>query len=154
MSLVASRITLIQLESKDAARGIVRSAALILAACGCVFFSWALVLAGGISLVAQLANWPWNYVALAVATVHLLAGLIMARLAIKSPRGAMFPITRAEFQKDREWIEKFSKNAEIERLIQLSDSARSCLENEAAALKQRLDVPARIRGGKPLIWPG
>ena len=41
---------------------------------------------------------------------------------------------------------KFPKNAEIERLIQLSDSARSCLENEAAALKQRLDFPARIRG--------
>lgn len=109
MSLVASRITLIQLESKDAASGTVRSAALILAACGCVFFSWALVLAGGISLVAQLANWPWNYVALAVATVHLLAGLVMARLALKSPRGAMFPITRAEFQKDREWIENFQK---------------------------------------------
>lgn len=41
---------------------------------------------------------------------------------------------------------KFSKNSEIERLIQLSDSARGCLENEAAALKQRLDFPARIRG--------
>jgi hypothetical protein len=41
---------------------------------------------------------------------------------------------------------KFSKNSEIERLIQISHSARCCLENEAVSLKQRLDFPARIRG--------
>ena len=110
MSLIASRVTLIQLESKDAAKGGIRSAAFILAACGCVFSSWVLVLAGGVSLVARLAHWPWDYVALGVAMIHLLAGLLMTRLAIKSPRGATFPITRAEFQKDREWIENFQKN--------------------------------------------
>jgi len=38
------------------------------------------------------------------------------------------------------------KHQEIERLIRLGDAARSCLENEAISLKQRLDVPARIRG--------
>ena len=62
-----------------------------------------------------------------------------------NPRPPAFPVTRAEFQKDREWIENFQKNPEIERLIRLSEAARSCLEDEAAALRQRLDVPARIR---------
>lgn len=110
MTLIASRITLIQLESKDAARGAVRSVCLILAACGCLFFSWALVLAGGISLIATSANLPWSYITLGVAIVHLLAGSLLARLAVKAPRGAAFPVTRAEFQKDREWIENFQKN--------------------------------------------
>ncbi len=41
---------------------------------------------------------------------------------------------------------KFSKDQEIQRLIQFSASARSCLGNEAISLKKRMDVPARLRG--------
>ncbi len=110
MSLIASRVALIQLESKEAARGSVRSAAFMLAACGCVFFSWALILAGGTSCIAILAGWPWRYVAMGISAIHLLAALLMARLAIRASPSASFPITRAEFQKDREWIENFQKN--------------------------------------------
>ncbi len=41
---------------------------------------------------------------------------------------------------------KLPKKQEIERLIRLSDSARSRLEQDMRSLKQRLDVPARLRG--------
>jgi hypothetical protein len=50
---------------------------------------------------------------------------------------------------------KLSEKAEIERLIRLSENARSCLENEAARIKQRFDIPARIRGSlraHPTSW--
>jgi hypothetical protein len=40
---------------------------------------------------------------------------------------------------------KIPKKQELERLIRLSEAARSCLEKEAFILKQRLDVPTRIR---------
>ncbi|MEO5916476.1 MAG: hypothetical protein ABIS50_19725 [Luteolibacter sp.] len=40
---------------------------------------------------------------------------------------------------------KLSKSQEVERLIRLGESARACLEDEAIALKHRLDVPARVR---------
>ncbi len=40
---------------------------------------------------------------------------------------------------------KLSKNPEIERLIRLGESARSCLESEVASLRKQLDFPARIR---------
>lgn len=40
---------------------------------------------------------------------------------------------------------KLPQKQEIERLIRLSESARSCLSHEATALKHRLDVPARVR---------
>lgn len=50
---------------------------------------------------------------------------------------------------------KLPKDQEIQRLIRLSEVARSKLENEAVLLKQRLDVPARIRTSlksHPLGW--
>jgi hypothetical protein len=40
---------------------------------------------------------------------------------------------------------KLQQKQEIERLIQLSDSARSTLENAAITLTERLDVPSRLR---------
>ena len=40
---------------------------------------------------------------------------------------------------------KFRKSPEIDRLLRLSESARDCLEHEVISLKQRLDVPTRIR---------
>lgn len=46
-------------------------------------------------------------------------------------------------------------NQEIQRLIRLSETARSCLESEAISLRQRLDVPTRIRGSlksHPTAW--
>lgn len=40
---------------------------------------------------------------------------------------------------------KLSEKAQIEQLIRLSEAARSCLGQEAAALRKRLDFPARVR---------
>lgn len=40
---------------------------------------------------------------------------------------------------------KLSKPEEIQRLIQLAAASRSCLGKEVAALKYKLDVPARMR---------
>ncbi len=109
MSLIAARFALIEFESKDAAKHAARCAALIAAACGCAVFSWALLLAGGVSLIAETNGWPWYTVAIGAAVIHLLAGIILASLAKPSAIPA-FPVTRAEFQKDREWIENFHQS--------------------------------------------
>jgi len=108
MALVAARIALIQLESHAAAKEGGKRAALVVAACACAFFSWALVLAGGVSLVSMASGWSWNLVAIAAAVLHLLGAIILAKMAKPSEQAA-FPNTRAEFQKDREWIENFNK---------------------------------------------
>lgn len=50
---------------------------------------------------------------------------------------------------------KISKTEQIERLIRVSESSRSCLRDEAISLKQRFDVPARVRSslkGHPTAW--
>lgn len=109
MALIASRVALIQLESKEAVTGGVRRAVFIVVAGGCAFFTWALLLAGGIAWIADAADWHWSHLALGLAALHLLAGAILVRLAMKPSGSAAFPVTRAEFQKDREWIENFQK---------------------------------------------
>jgi hypothetical protein len=46
---------------------------------------------------------------------------------------------------------------EIERLIRLSEASRACLSHDAAAFRQRLDVPARVRQAlceHPAKWLG
>jgi hypothetical protein len=108
LSLIASRVTLIQLESKDAAKDGASRAARLIAVVICVFFFWALLLAGGIATISKAAGWPWYWIALGAAAIHLLAAILLARSA-KTPAAPAFPVTRAEFQKDREWIENFQK---------------------------------------------
>lgn len=108
MALIAARFALIQLESKDAAKEGARRASLVAAACGCAVFAWGLLLAGGVSIIAHETGWPWNFVAVGAAVLHLLAAIILA-ISAKSSGDSAFPVTRAEFQKDREWIENFKQ---------------------------------------------
>ena len=98
-----------QLESKELSEQAARRASFIAAACACTFFAWALILIGGISMLSNFTGWRWDAVALALATIHLLVGIMFAKSAKQSGNTA-FPVTRAEFQKDREWIENFSKD--------------------------------------------
>ena len=108
MDLIASRLALIQLESKDLVRQGIRHVICLVAACFCLFFTWALGVAGLVALIAHAAGWPWHWVALAAAGLHLLSAVILAQLA--KPAGvSAFPVTRSEFQKDREWIENLQK---------------------------------------------
>lgn len=111
LSLIASRIALIQLESKEAAGLGARRAVLIVTAGICLFFTWALLLAGGIAAISHLTTWPWYWIALTAAAIHMAAAVLLAKTA-KSSDQPSFPVTRAEFQKDREWIESLQKTPE------------------------------------------
>ncbi len=106
MELIASRISIIQLESKEAASDFTCRAILLAAAAGCIFATWALSLAGGITWIAQATHCHWSRVALAAALIHLLAAVILTRKATR-PVTAAFMATRNEFLKDRKWIENF-----------------------------------------------
>jgi uncharacterized membrane protein YqjE len=109
MGLIASRVALIQLESKDAATSVARVMLFWGAALCCAVFAWALLAAGAVAAIAQAMHWPWHGVALAAGVLHLLAGTLLAILG-KPAMGSAFAFTRAEFKKDREWIENLHKN--------------------------------------------
>ena len=108
MALIASRVDLIELEAKDLGKAAVRRGILFGAAFLCILSTWALVLVGGIALIADVANCPWSWVALSAAALHLLIAFILVRMA-KPSGGRTFPVTRSEFKKDREWIENLHK---------------------------------------------
>jgi len=108
MLLLSSRISLIRLESKDVATAVARRALLMMAALLCIFFTWSLLLVAGIKAVSHAAGWQWHWVALASAAIHLLAALLLARRARK-PSAPAFPVTHAEFLKDREWIKNLQR---------------------------------------------
>ena len=104
LGLVTARIALIQHELGQAIRDRLRSIFALLVALICVFFAWALTLAGATAAIAELSGWPWHFVALGFAAIHLLAALALLRMA-RTRKSKPFPITRSEFEKDREWIE-------------------------------------------------
>ncbi len=50
---------------------------------------------------------------------------------------------------------KSPEKAQIERLIQLSATARGCLSEESAAFRRKLDIPSRLRNAlseNPTSW--
>ncbi|MBC8127424.1 MAG: phage holin family protein [Gloeobacteraceae cyanobacterium ES-bin-144] len=108
LSLIAARISLIQIESKDVAKSVARKAIGIACLAFCVVFAWALLLTGGIYALSQAAHWPWYWIAISAGVLHIIAGLLIARCT-KTPTTPPFPVTRTEFQKDRTWIENFHK---------------------------------------------
>ena len=109
MALIASRIELIQLEARETARQRVRRVAGVIVAVICLFFTWALLLAGVIAAVSSATGWPWHWLAIVTAALHLLVALLLLKGGSAKPSAPAFPLTRAEFQKDREWIENLQK---------------------------------------------
>jgi MFS family permease len=107
-ALFVSRIALIECESKDAAKHAARRAILLGALVCCVFFMWALLLAGAIAAIAITSGWPWYWLAIGTGAIHMLAAILLAKAA-QAPAKPAFPVTRAEFKKDREWIENLQK---------------------------------------------
>jgi uncharacterized membrane protein YqjE len=103
-SFFESRFALVAEESKAAAVQV-----LILA--GCVIFAVLLCALGYIFLItgvvvglAHLAGISWPWIALAAAAVHFIIALalvVVARTRITKP---LFSETRAELNKDREWL--------------------------------------------------
>lgn len=108
MTLIAARVSLIELESRALARSAVKRLFQGVVAIVCGFFGWALLMTGLIAMLARSQGWPWPWLVMAAAFAHLLvAWVLLKRAARPAPRA--FPATRAEFQKDRAWIETFQK---------------------------------------------
>ena len=103
-TLVASRVELIQIEARDSARHTAAKAIRVVAAALCVLFAWLLLVAGGIGAIAALAGWPWHWLAIGAAVFHMIAAIALMSQNKTSPKSS-FPLTRAEFQKDRIWLE-------------------------------------------------
>lgn len=103
--LLSGRLALIELEAKEVARDAAKKGILIGLVAGAAFFTWALLLAGLIPLLATAFGVAWGWLALAAAALHVIVALV-AVSRLKHPAAPAFTITRSEFQRDREWFKK------------------------------------------------
>lgn len=110
LGLICSRLTLIRLESGEAAAQGARRAILFIFALGGLFFGWLLFLAGIVAGIAAATGWAWHWVALGAAALHFIVSAILVGIA-KSGGKPAFTHTRNEFLKDREWIAKFQDSS-------------------------------------------
>ncbi len=102
-SLLSARIAIMSSEARHAT-AVVSSKVIwaIIAAC-CATLFLLLLITGLIGLISSLTGLAWFYVTLIVASVFLLAVAIAFHL-ITRKSNPVFPITRAEFEKDRKWL--------------------------------------------------
>jgi uncharacterized membrane protein YqjE len=101
--LIESRSAIISLEAKDALGNTLAKLVPFVVCVFCVFATWALVVVATIGGLASATLWKWHQITFAMAALHLIIALI-ARFIAKKQKPAPFPVTRSEFEKDREWL--------------------------------------------------
>jgi uncharacterized membrane protein YqjE len=101
--LIESRAAIISLEAEDAFGSALGRIIPLLICFFCVFAAWVLTVAGAIGCLTVFTDWEWYQVTFAMAGLHILIAVV-ALLIAKAKKPAPFPVTRAEFEKDREWL--------------------------------------------------
>ena len=84
-----------------------------------LFFGYALILVTVVfllgewveSLSDQLSGWGWQLTALTIGFLHFLFALALFRKLKQSRELTLFEFTRAELNKDREWLNKSKTSA-------------------------------------------
>ncbi len=107
-TLVSSRIAIIQAESGEAVSTGVKKAVLVAVIALSALLIWILVLAGAVGAIAAATELMWYHMAFIAAGVHLIIAIIAVFL-VKAKSAAPFPMTRAEFEKDKAWLNQLSK---------------------------------------------
>jgi uncharacterized membrane protein YqjE len=103
LDLISARSALIEFEAAQASRRTARAAILLASAAMACAFGWLLLVAAGVFLLASATGWHPALVTLLAGFLHFAAAIALASAA-KSAKLPAFPLTRAEFQKDREWL--------------------------------------------------
>jgi len=55
-------------------------------------------------LMTLILHWAWGWCALALAAVLFLTSIVIGIIFSRKLRRELFPVTLAEFQKDRQWL--------------------------------------------------
>ncbi len=100
-----ARGRLLQIEAQEA--GVKFTSIIVLAAVlsGSLLCGWMLAMPAVVWLIAESQQWPWYYVALSAAGLHLLLGFIfLLMLLSRLRRLRVFEETFHQFQRDREWL--------------------------------------------------
>ncbi|HJM64124.1 MAG: hypothetical protein CMN05_03390 [Roseibacillus sp.] len=114
-----ARAELLSIETREAGEVAARKGSLAIAAVVFLFFAYALVLATVVSLLgrwleslsSQFSGLGWQLAALAAGFLHFLVALALFRKLKQKRELNLFEFTRAEFNKDREWLNQSKTSA-------------------------------------------
>lgn len=105
LSYVEARGQLLQIEAKEAATHVSRTATFGGMAAGALFVAWVLAMPALVSLVAKATESRWEYVALAAAAVHIVLGLLFFIVAKARSRSLRpFEESLNQLREDRAWL--------------------------------------------------
>jgi len=105
-----SRAALLATESKAALVQFLVAALCLLLAILFFAFGYIFLLATAVVAIAHMANVSWLWVALAAAGLHFVIALVFMLVAGTGIKRPLFRATRAELQKDREWLKNLETN--------------------------------------------
>lgn len=110
-ALLKARIMIAKAELPEAGKVVGIRVGMAIGAALLAFFGYAALAAAMIGGLAALADWSWPVAALTIALLHfIIAGILGWMLSKRWPE--MFPITRSEFEKDKEWLKTHKNESE------------------------------------------
>jgi uncharacterized membrane protein YqjE len=110
-NLIASRAEIFRIEAQDAIQAAIGKWMVIGLALFLIIGAWTLLIAGLIGLVSTQYAWTWYQVAFAAAGGHFLIALVTCMIIKGGRKTESFPITRQEFEKDREWLNQLKNRS-------------------------------------------
>jgi uncharacterized membrane protein YqjE len=110
-ALVASRIGIFQIEAKDALEATVRKLIISGVLAFCLIAAWMLLTAGLTGLISSYFNIAWYFAAFSLGGIHLLIAIFIRLVVKRSSNMESFPITREEFEKDRQWLNQLKNRS-------------------------------------------
>ena len=116
---IKARGELLAIEAREAREALGRQGALASATGAIIVIGYGLILIAGISLlgrwleslVPSLSGIGWQLSALAAGLVHLVLALLLFRKLKQQRDLNLFEFTRAEFNKDGQWLNQVKKNS-------------------------------------------
>jgi uncharacterized membrane protein YqjE len=114
-SLITSRLEIFKFEAQDALGAVAKKLILLGVIIFCLIATWVLLTAGLVGLISAHFNCAWYFSAFSISGVHLLIALIMLLIVKGSKKSESFPVTREEFEKDREWLNQLKNRPSSRR---------------------------------------
>src|SRR5689334_14473542 len=105
-----SRAALLATESKAALFQFLVAAICLVASVLFFAFGYIFLLGSAVVAIAHMAGVSWVWIALAAAGLHFVIALIFLVVAGTGIKRPVFRETRAELQKDREWLKNLEAN--------------------------------------------
>lgn len=109
-ALSSSRAAILKIEGKKVASDLIVKVGLVIIAVLGLLFSWILLMIGlvGVLTVYTILNW-WQ-ASFAIAGGHVVIAIVLLLIA-KAIGSEPFPVTRKEFEKDREWLNQLKQQS-------------------------------------------